>query len=261
MHTQQSGTIDFKRFLAVKSLVVLTLLSWQWGTDPTTIESVTAIKWGSELPAHHTIISIVWSWVASNPCALACNIWWVREVFSVKPAVSSPASHVQPERPSLPTSLPEDWASSMHQWHQPSQGTCSMPNQWFIRTQLAGRHGASCHMPRGSTAICTHSPLLYSQPSLTPCSLCMCVASVLYSTGTGLQSVPFLFRGAVVFVLLKQVSRDLAALSSAAQVLSWEWVTMTFSSTHVAPVGCVWNTHPSTEVWGCGAPDTVNLRR
>lgn len=114
---------------------------------------LTGIKWGSELPAHHTIISIVWSWVASNPCALACNIWWVSEwvseVFSVKTGVAA-----------RPVHFPQDRAPSMHQWHQSSQGTCRMPDQWFIRTQLAGRHGAACHMPPGSTAICTHSPLL-----------------------------------------------------------------------------------------------------
>lgn len=201
-----------------------------------------------------------------------CGAWWpvilvpwpVTSGEWVKCSVWSQqcrsASHVEPEQPSLPTSLPEDWASSMHQWHQPSQGTCSMPNQWFIRTQLAGRHGAPCHMPRGSTAICTHSLLLYSQLSLALYSLYMCVASVLYSTSTGPQSAPF--HRAVFFVLLKQVSSgDLATLCPATQLLSWKWVTMTFSSTHVAPVGTVWNPHPSTEVWGCGAPDTVNLRR
>lgn len=80
---RQSSTIDFKCFLTVVSLVGLTLLSWRWGGDPTSIASITGIKWGSELPAHHTIISIVWSSVASNPCAMACNIWWVSEVFSV----------------------------------------------------------------------------------------------------------------------------------------------------------------------------------
>lgn len=90
-------------------------------------------------------------WPVTSGEWVKCSVWGRQ---------CQPASHVQPERPSLPASLPEDWASSMHQWHQPSQGTCSMPNQWFIRTQLAGRHGASCHMPRGSTAICTHTLLL-----------------------------------------------------------------------------------------------------
>lgn len=104
-----------------------------------------------------------------------------------------PASHVGAEWPSLPASLPEDWAFSMRQWHQPSRGTCSMPNHWFIRTQLAGRHGAFCHMPWGSPAICTHSLLLYAQLSLALYGLCVCVAWVLYSTSTGMQSVPFFF--------------------------------------------------------------------
>lgn len=126
--------------------------------------------WGSELPAHHTIISVVPIRLGSNPFVLLCNIWWMAEVFGVKSAVSS-GPRVQPEQPSLPTLLPEDWRSSMHQRHQASRGTCSMPNQWFIRTQLAGRHGAPCHMPPGSTAICTHSPLLYSQLSLALYSL------------------------------------------------------------------------------------------
>lgn len=58
----------------------------QW---PTNTESVTGIKWGGELPAHHTIISIVWLWEGSNPFALVCNIWWMSEVFGVKSAVSS----------------------------------------------------------------------------------------------------------------------------------------------------------------------------
>ena len=181
---------------------------------------------------------------------------WVK--CSARGRRCQPASHVQPERPSLPASLPEDWASSMHQWHQPSQGTCSMPNQWFIRTQLAGRHGASCHMPRGSN--CNLHPL----PTTVVSTVVGAVQSVhtcrvSYSTSAGPRSVPA--HRAVLFVPLKQVrGGDLASLSPATQVLSWEWVTMTFISTHVAPVGSVWNTHPSTEVWGCGAPDTVNLR-
>lgn len=77
-------------WLQVFSLIAPTLWSWQWGRDPATIESVTGIKWASELPDHHTIISIVWRRVARNLCALTCNIWWVSEVFSVKPGSVGP---------------------------------------------------------------------------------------------------------------------------------------------------------------------------
>lgn len=156
--------------------------------------------------AGRRVIPVPWpvtsgEWVKCSGCSRQCQ----------------PASHVQPEWPSPPASLPEDWPSSMHQWHQPSQGRCSTPNQWFIRTQLAGRPGAFCHMPWGSPAICTHSLPLYSQLSLASCSLSVCVASVCYSTSTGLQSVPFSW--AVFFVRLKRVSsRDSACLSPATQV-------------------------------------------
>lgn len=117
----------------------------------------------------------------------------------------------------------------------------------------------------GRSAICLEV-LRQSAPTPFYCTLnclwhCMVCACVLHQCCT-VPAQFFFFNRAVVFMLLKHISsRDLAALSPATQVLSWEWVTMTFSSTHVAPVGSVWNTHPSTEVWDCGAPETVNLRR
>lgn len=37
---------------------------------------ITELKWGSYLPAHQTITSFVWSWVASGArAATASNIW------------------------------------------------------------------------------------------------------------------------------------------------------------------------------------------
>lgn len=227
------------------SLVALTPLSWQWGGDPITLETVTGIKWGSELPAHHTIISIVWSWVVSNPCATARNIWWVSGMFSVKPAVSAclPCSAGMAVTARL-TSI----GSSMHQWHQPSQGTCNMPNQWFIRTQLARRHGAFCHMPWGPPAICTHSPLLYSQLSLALCSLCMWVAVMPYSRSAG------------ILFLLTEPSYVFHENS----VSSYPGLELRMSHNGLqlqSPAGSLWNTHQSTEVWVCRAPRTVNLRR
>lgn len=120
----------FKHHLTVSIVNKETLWSW-W--RPNTMQCVTGVKWGNELPAHHTIISTEQSWVATNPCALVCNICWVSKAClhrSSRAAIAAP-------------SLLEGWASSMHQWQQPSSGTCRMPNQWFIRTQLAERHGGA----------------------------------------------------------------------------------------------------------------------
>lgn len=132
----------FKHHLTVSIVDKVTLWSW-WRLN--TMQCVTGVKWGNELPAHHTIISTEQSWVATNPCALVCNICWVSKAClhcSARAAIAAP-------------SLLEGWASSMHQWQQPSSGTCRMPNQWFIRTQLAERHGAPSHMPWGLTTVRT----------------------------------------------------------------------------------------------------------
>lgn len=81
-------------------------------------------------------------WASWSSCrCVTSGEWWKCSLWG------QPVSPVHPEQPSLPTSPPHEWTSSMQQ-HQPSQGTCNMPKPWFIRTQLAGRRGAPCHMPR-----------------------------------------------------------------------------------------------------------------
>lgn len=107
-------------------------------------------------------------WPVTSGERVKCSVWIGQCQTRLPTALSKNSCH-------LPASLPGDWASSMHQWHPPSHGRCSMPNQWFIRTQLAGRHGAACHMPWGSKAICTHFLLLYCEPhwSYNVYSLCL----------------------------------------------------------------------------------------